>query len=46
MENKKYHYIAVDISKSNLEVNLPRFCGHEQRSLREDIRHAKNPQTL
>ncbi len=27
-------------------VNLPRFCGHEQRSLREIIRHAKNPQNL
>ncbi len=28
------------------KVNLPRFCGHEQRSLREIIRHAKNPQNL
>ena len=29
-----------------LVLNLPRFCGHEQRSLREIIRHAKNPQNL
>ena len=27
-------------------MNLPRFCGHEQRSLRENIRHAKNPQKI
>ncbi len=32
--------------EARLKVNLPRFCGHEQRSLREIIRHAKNPQNL
>ncbi len=38
--------VSVAVNRQRHSLNLPRFCGHEQRSLREDIRHAKNPQTL